>query len=203
MPETATAASITERWASVEQELTAAAARVHERDNAAAVARRADEQVVAIEDEYFAARAAADIEEHEEQQLRRVTFRSILAILKGARGTELERERAALAVDLARTVDRALARFRRELGDVRLDAVTGSLDLSAGTRFVDSWFDNIFTDLSVGSRISAARDHAERLRQTVVRAVAECSTQLANVERRDAQLQEERSTILRSASGPR
>jgi hypothetical protein len=66
----------------------------------------------------------------------------------------------------ARRADESLAALRRELADVGgAAAVVPSLDIDGLTRFLDVWFDNIFTDLSVSSRIKEAKattGHAQR-----------------------------------------
>ncbi len=58
----------------------------------------------------------------------------------------------------ARMADESLAALRRELADVGgAGAVVPSLDIDGLTRFLDVWFDNIFTDLTVSSRIKDAK----------------------------------------------
>ena len=57
----------------------------------------------------------------------------------------------------ARMADESLEGLRRELADVGgAGAVVPSLDIDGLTRFLDIWFDNIFTDLTVSSRIKDA-----------------------------------------------
>ena len=48
-----------------------------------------------------------------------------------------------------------------------MGAVELSLDLSEGSRFIDVWFDNIFTDLEVRDRIKQARANVDRSIQLV------------------------------------
>jgi uncharacterized protein YhaN len=54
-----------------------------------------------------------------------------------------------------RRADQALRAFTRELGDLHLAGVE-ALDLDSLTRVFDVFFDNIFTDLRVRSRIQDA-----------------------------------------------
>ncbi len=56
-----------------------------------------------------------------------------------------------------------LARFTRELKDVENIYLEGSFGIDTGTRVVDFWFDNIFTDLNVRSKIASDRDRVAEL----------------------------------------
>jgi hypothetical protein len=103
------------------------------------------------------------------------------------------------AASLSRSADGQLRAFRRELGDVRAALLTDTLELSPGTRFVDTWFDNIFTDLSVRSRISAANESAHEVRNAVSDAIQMCVERLHDAVARQAQLDDERSRLLAAA----
>jgi len=48
--------------------------------------------------------------------------------------------------------DRCLAVLRTELADVGIVRPVGRIGVDGGTRFLDVWFDNIFTDLAVRDR---------------------------------------------------
>lgn len=51
--------------------------------------------------------------------------------------------------------------LKRELSDIDISGVSGFSGIDSTTRAIDFWFDNIFTDLNVRSRI---RDDSEQLR---------------------------------------
>lgn len=58
----------------------------------------------------------------------------------------------------AAAAEESLAALRRELADVGgATEVVPALGITELTRFLDIWFDNIFTDLSVSSRINDAK----------------------------------------------
>jgi hypothetical protein len=76
----------------------------------------------------------------------------------GAIGSYVKHDRLDQAQRAASRADESLAALRRELADVGGGgAVVPSLEMSGLTRFLDIWFDNIFTDLSVSSRIKDAK----------------------------------------------
>ena len=69
------------------------------------------------------------------------------------------------ATETLRRADLALAAFSRELADVNLPQVHG-VQVDAMMRTFDVWFDNIFSDMAVRSRIEdAARRVAQALSQ--------------------------------------
>lgn len=70
------------------------------------------------------------------------------------------------AGDRLRDVDVALGRLSRELGDVGMAGV-GGLGLDTSTRTFDVFFDNVFSDMAVRSRITDALERA-RAMATVV-----------------------------------
>ncbi|MGH3506893.1 MAG: hypothetical protein ACRDO2_06780 [Nocardioidaceae bacterium] len=79
----------------------------------------------------------------------------------GMISTAIKHDHMDRAADLSREADAALRGFGRELGDVGLDGVDAALTMSGGIRFLDMWFDNIVTDLSVRSQIQSARERAQ------------------------------------------
>ncbi|MFI5953270.1 hypothetical protein [Cryptosporangium sp. NPDC051539] len=84
------------------------------------------------------------------------------------------------AARAAAYADQCLAALRIELADVAVGApIAPALVLSPTTRFVDVWFDNIFTDLSVGGRIGEARHR-------VADALRTCDQIIAHLDRRMA-----------------
>lgn len=69
------------------------------------------------------------------------------------------------ATETLRRADIALSAFSRELGDVNLPQVHG-VQVGSAMRTFDVWFDNIFSDLGVRSRIEdAARRVAQALHE--------------------------------------
>ncbi|WP_412741288.1 hypothetical protein [Krasilnikovia sp. MM14-A1004] len=69
------------------------------------------------------------------------------------------------AAAAAAHADRCLAVLRGELADVGLVRPMGDVGVRRSTRFVDVWFDNVFTDLTVRGHIrTAQRNVAESMR---------------------------------------
>jgi hypothetical protein len=77
----------------------------------------------------------------------------------GVIGSMVKHDRIDQAHQAASYAESRLAVLRSELADVGVGPeVSPSLSLDRTTRFVDIWFDNIVTDLAVGSRISKAKE---------------------------------------------
>lgn len=98
------------------------------------------------------------------------------------------------ATDAVRQADFALARFSHELADLSLDGVA-SVEVDTLMRTFDVWFDNIFSDLAVRSRIQDATDRVGRAAQQVelaLHVVADkgraLQAELAELDRRREQL---------------
>ncbi|WP_222428399.1 hypothetical protein, partial [Isoptericola variabilis] len=68
------------------------------------------------------------------------------------------------AADRLRHADAALTHLGVELGDLGERGVAG-VGIDGLTRTLDVWFDNVFTDLSVRSRIADARDRVDAARR--------------------------------------
>lgn len=100
------------------------------------------------------------------------------------------------AAELSRATDQSLARFRRELGDVNVEGVDLALSMSEGTRFLDTWFDNIFTDLSVRGQIEHAKERAAAAAASVAKAVETCGGRLQDVGEQIAALDAQRQALL-------
>jgi hypothetical protein len=76
----------------------------------------------------------------------------------GAFSSMVKHSRLDEAAEQAARVDRCLATLRTELADVGAVGPTGlPVDISGTSRFLDVWFDNIFTDMRVADRIAEAR----------------------------------------------
>ncbi len=78
----------------------------------------------------------------------------------------------------------------------RRQVPASSLELSQGTRFLDVWFDNIFTDFSVRGRIKDAQAKATRAHDAVAARTSECVRRIAEVRARLAAIDAERAAAL-------
>jgi hypothetical protein len=100
----------------------------------------------------------------------------------GLIGSAMKHSRMDEAAEAAAYADRCLLTLRAELADVGELGVTAPQVTTDGlTRFVDIWFDNIFTDLAVRNRITQAQEsveHSDRM-------VAEVARRLADREAKD------------------
>jgi hypothetical protein len=74
------------------------------------------------------------------------------------------------ATETLRRADLALASFSRELADVDLPSVLGA-PVDQLRRTFDVWFDNIFSDLAVRSRIQDAARRVDQARGQVQQAL--------------------------------
>ncbi|RIW41775.1 hypothetical protein D3H59_25045 [Micromonospora endophytica] len=86
----------------------------------------------------------------------------------GVVGSAIKHSRLDDAAQAAARAERCLAALRTELADVPgIDVIAPRLAVGSLTRFVDIWFDNIFTDLAVRERITQARSHVAQCRRLV------------------------------------
>ena len=109
----------------------------------------------------------------------------------GAIASSIKHDRMDQAAQLAAVADQRLAVLRRELADVA-GATFGTapqLELGSGTRFVDVWFDNFFTDLGVADRITMAQNQVadsaaivEQLRSRLTARAGQARSRLAEIE---------------------
>jgi hypothetical protein len=120
--------------------------------------------------------------------------------LGGVIGSAIKHSRLDEAANAAARADACLLALRTELADVPgVELTAPRLATDGLTRFVDIWFDNIFTDLAVHERIRQAQrsvDHSSHL-------VAEVHRRLAEHEVRDRQrlaaIETERRELLTQA----
>ena len=98
------------------------------------------------------------------------------------------------AANVLRRADVALGRFSRELADVCIAAI-GGVQIDSMTRAFDVFFDNIFSDLGVRSRIQDAGRRANAARRAVREALVclektsqELAAQLVDIQSRRDQL---------------
>jgi hypothetical protein len=85
----------------------------------------------------------------------------------GVISSSFKHDRLDQAARLAAYADRCLAVLRTELADVGIVRPVGRIGVGGGTRFLDVWFDNIFTDLAVRDHIKRAQADLADARQRV------------------------------------
>lgn len=99
------------------------------------------------------------------------------------------------ATEALHRADVALARFSRELADVGHAAV-GSVAVDGLTRTFDVFFDNIFSDMAVRSRIQDAARRADQTARAVHEALARLDAARTDVARQLAELRGRRDAML-------
>lgn len=115
----------------------------------------------------------------------------------GMISSAIKHEHMDRAAELSRSADQALAVLSRELSDVGAGQVAESLAMGGdGTRFLDMWFDNVFTDLSVRNQIRDAEIRAHRIRQWVEHSLAGLRERHATISRRLEAGARERADLL-------
>jgi len=115
----------------------------------------------------------------------------------GALGSAIKHSRLDEAAQAAAHADRCLVVLRAELADVHGVALTApSLAVDGLTRFVDVWFDNIFTDLAVRDRIKQAEQNVARSIQLVRDAQGRLDQRAAQTRARLATIETERLELL-------
>ena len=115
----------------------------------------------------------------------------------GALSSAMKHSRLDDAAQQAQYADRCLLALRTELSDVgETGPVAPQLPVDGLTRFVDVWFDNIFTDFSVGGRIKDARANVERTLRAVFEVSARLRRRAADGQSRLAQIRAERLAVL-------
>ena len=100
--------------------------------------------------------------------------------------------------DLLHWADDVLGRFARELADVGLDGVD-PVQLDGLTRTFDVWFDNIFSDLAVRSRIGQATERVDRAVAAVERILAALRDEAGRLAAEATALDAERERLIRTA----
>ncbi|MDG4825607.1 hypothetical protein O7635_27485 [Asanoa sp. WMMD1127] len=116
----------------------------------------------------------------------------------GVIGSAIKHSRLDETAEAAARADRSLAVLRTELADVDGAAVAApQLAIDGLTRFVDVWFDNIFTDLAVRDRIRQAEANVERCQQLVHEVHARLEHRTAAARARLTAIETERRDLLR------
>ena len=108
----------------------------------------------------------------------------------------IKHDRMDEAAALSREADAAMRGFDRELGDVGLRGVDQALSMSDGTRFMDMWFDNIFTDLSVRNQIQSAQERTGRAQAHAAQLLGDVTRRREDAAARLAALNQERTALL-------
>ncbi|WP_156313253.1 hypothetical protein [Micromonospora sp. HK10] len=115
----------------------------------------------------------------------------------GAISSTIKHFRLDEAAQAAAHADRCLAVLRTELADVPGMALTApQLAVGGLTRFVDVWFDNIFTDLAVRDRIKQAQRNVAQSLQLVREVQARLEQRAAHVHARLATIDTDRRDLL-------
>jgi hypothetical protein len=99
------------------------------------------------------------------------------------------------AAKVLHRADVALGRFTRELADVGATAV-GGLQVDSTTRAFDVFFDNIFSDMAVRSRIQDAGGRAKAAREEVHKALVRLENASQEIAGRLRDLQSRRERLL-------
>ena len=99
------------------------------------------------------------------------------------------------AQDAAYEARRALSRFRTELADVSSEQVP-DVELGDFAVFADYFFDGLFADLFVQSRIREAQEQVEAVAQRVERLIVRLRDERENLEEKQGQLDWERERLL-------
>ncbi len=107
-------------------------------------------------------------------------------------------DRIEQAQRLVRRANDALAHLATELADVGITGVRG-VEVDNLTRTFDIWFDNIFSDMSVRSRIQEARGRLESALVAVERIGEQLSAAKREIDREVAALDAERLALVRDA----
>jgi hypothetical protein len=114
----------------------------------------------------------------------------------GMFGDMMKYERMDEAQRLLHDADQALRRLSVELADVGMNAVVHGLSVDGLTQTFDVWFDNIFTDWSVRSRIADAARGAESAARTVHQIRERLARQERDLAAREAALVADRERLL-------
>jgi hypothetical protein len=99
---------------------------------------------------------------------------------------------------LVRVANDAMAHLATELADVGVTGVQG-VEVDGLVRTFDVWFDNIFSDMSVRSRIHEARERLESALAAVERIAGDLVAAKREIGREAAALDVERRTLVRDA----
>jgi hypothetical protein len=109
----------------------------------------------------------------------------------------VKHDRIDQAAQAARTADERLAGLRTDLAGLGGSEPTAPrLEISAGFKFADIFFNNIFTDLAVGQQIRDAQDNVDQSVQQVDALRDRLKDQIDSVTKRLAAMDAERQQLL-------
>ena len=115
----------------------------------------------------------------------------------GMIGNAVKHQRMDEAAQAAAEADQRLATLRTELADIGSLAPTApGLVVSAGLRFTDIFFNNIFTDLAVGHQIRQAQDNVYRSAQMVSEVRTRLTERIRQARERLAAITSQREQLL-------
>ena len=109
----------------------------------------------------------------------------------------VKHDRIDQAAQAARAADERLAGLRSDLADLGASEPTAPrLEISAGFKFADIFFNNIFTDLAVGQQIRTAQDTVDQSLQQVSALQGRLKDQIGTVARQLDAIDAERQELL-------
>ncbi len=115
----------------------------------------------------------------------------------GLLASSVKHDRIDSASDRMGEAQQALFDFARELSDVQaVPTVRADLGISPTSRTVDVWFDNVFTDLSVGARITESLRDVDAALAAVRTGLEGLTLRTAALEQEEAELRERRDALL-------
>ncbi|MEV6305743.1 hypothetical protein AB0M02_40440 [Actinoplanes sp. NPDC051861] len=120
----------------------------------------------------------------------------------GAISSHAKHERLEEAAGHVSGAERQLEVLRKELGDSRVVApVAAGLGVDGTTRLIDVWFDNIFTDVSVGNQIGTAQERIGRTAKRVRDVRTALAARIAGIRARLREIESEREKIISISDG--
>jgi len=109
----------------------------------------------------------------------------------------IKHDRIDQAAQAARAADQRLAALRSDLAELgSYEPTAPRLEVSAGFKFADIFFNNIFTDLAVGSQIRDAQDNVDRSMRQVRALQDRLGGQVRTVTERLAAIDADRQSLL-------
>ncbi|NUT32585.1 MAG: hypothetical protein HOV79_05865 [Hamadaea sp.] len=118
----------------------------------------------------------------------------------GMLSSSIKHDRLEQAAKAASRADRTLTMLRAELADLGDGGLTApSLHIDGTTRFLDIWFDNIFTDLAVRDQVKRAQATVDAARTRVQELRSRLDQRIVADEARLAEAEAERQALLTAA----
>jgi hypothetical protein len=109
----------------------------------------------------------------------------------------IKHDRIDQAAEAARTADQRLAALRTDLAELGgYEPTAPRLEVSAGFKFADIFFNNIFTDLAVGQQIRDAQGNVDQAAQRVGALRDQLKDQIGTLTERLAAMDSERQALL-------